>query len=67
MGVTDMAKHRVEGLSAPMESSAVIDALFQSLPPAGSYWSPADRQVWIDLLTGALKLAYKDAPQPETP
>jgi hypothetical protein len=52
------------GRSLSRKLDPLVRALLGHLPPAHAVWPPADRAKWLQLLSEAFGVIYKDAPDP---
>lgn len=69
-----MAKRRLAKTSSSEDAPTprarkldqIIEGLLNRLPPPGSVWPDGERHAWLDMLTAAFKVVYKDS-KPEDP
>ena len=48
------------GRSGPPEIDPIIRGLLVRLPKSGEVWPEAERELWLQLLEGSLRLIHKD-------
>ncbi len=57
---TQQSQTQPAGDAAAAESAHLLASLLQYLPPAGHFWSEADRENWLDAAATLFDLAYGD-------